>query len=317
MSPFLLQLKWSGRFGNRLGAFAYGATYARVTGREFWLPSEWEGTRLFRRQEHRVVPNDVLRQALTMPEEGHEPNQQRMRAVREHYPDAELYDAELVPDPYMTPDHPLCHANSCSFNAAIFPRMSRRHLQELCEFSDEVKRLEAYKRFSDLQGLYDVAHLRRDDIADPDYNRTHPQGYSVISKASYARAFEKFGFAEDAIEWVSDDYTGKWHTGRKTRYRGAWEYPIGSEYLPGVMFDWLPDFLKLYFARTIFRANSSFSWWAATLSPTARVLSPLLDKRHIYGVDGMEEIDVEFVEGNHPHWAYGGQYPKPDIVLGE
>ena len=78
--------------------------------------------------------------------------------------------------------------------------------------------------------------------------------------------------------------------------------PEGSEHLPAVMFDWLDDFLKLYFARTIFRANSSFSWWAAMLSPTATVYSPVIDKHHIYGVDGLKEIDVEFVEGNHPHW---------------
>jgi hypothetical protein len=51
----------------------------------------------------------------------------------------------------------------------------------------------------------------------------------------------------------------------------GWEHPTGSQSLPGIMFDWLDDFLKLYFARTIFRADSSFSWWAATLSPTAKV----------------------------------------------
>jgi hypothetical protein len=105
--------------------------------------------------------------------------------------------------------------------------------------------------------------------------------------------------------------------GRKARFWGGWEYPTGSQYVPGIIFDWLDDFLKLYFARTIFRANSSFSWWAATLSPTAKVFSPVIDKRHIYGVDGMEEITVDFVEGNHPHWLYGGQYDKPEILLGE
>lgn len=30
----------------------------------------------------------------------------------------------------------------------------------------------------------------------------------------------------------------------------------------------------------------------------------------------MDEIDVDFVEGNHPHWLYGGAYAKPEIVLG-
>jgi hypothetical protein len=105
------------------------------------------------------------------------------------------------------------------------------------------------------------------------------------------------------------------------RFQGGWEYPTGSQYLPPIMFDWLDDFLKLYFARTIFRANSSFSWWAATLSPTARVFSPVMDKRHIYGVDGMEEIDVDFVEGNQPHWlphwVREDTWEKREIALGD
>jgi hypothetical protein len=313
MSEFLLQLRWTGRFGNRMFQYAYGATYARLTGLEFWLPAEWEGTRLFKHQVHKLVQNDEIRLALMTPEEGVASNQKRMEAVQKYYPDAELIDAELAPDPYLTPGHPVCHANLCAYNRALLTRMSTTHLKSLCEFSDEVKRLEAYKRYSDLQGMYDVAHLRRDDISDVQYNRTNRQGYSVISKDSYYRAFRKFGYPEESIEWVSDDYTGKWHVGRKVRFRGRWEYPTGSQYIPGMMFDWMGDFLKLYFARTIFRANSSFSWWAALLSRTAKVFSPVLDRRHIYGVDGMEEITVDFVEGNHPPWLYG----KSDLLLGE
>lgn len=297
--------------------YAYGATYARLTRLEFWLPAEWEGTRLFRQQNHRVVENNEIRLALTPPDEGAISNQKRMQAVQKYYPDAELIDTELAPDPYLKPGYPLCHANGCAYNKAIFARMSKSHLKSLCEFSDEVKRLEAYRRYFDIQGLYDVAHLRRDDISDVEYNLTHIQGYSVISKDSYLQAFRKFGYSEESIQWVSDDYTGKWHVGRKERFRGGWEYPTGSQYLPGIMFDWLDDFLKLYFARTIFRANSSFSWWAGTLSPTAKVFSPVINKRHIYGVDGMEEVTVDFVEGNHPHWLHGGRYEKPEIVLGE
>jgi hypothetical protein len=297
--------------------YAYGATYARLTGLEFWLPAEWEGTRLFRQQNHRVVENNEIRLVLTRPDEGAMSNQKRMQAVQKYYPDAELIDAELAPDPYLKPGYPLCHANGCAYNKAIFARMSKSHLKSLCEFSDEVKRLEAYRRYFDIQGLYDVAHLRRDDISDVEYNLTHIQGYSVLSKDSYLQAFRKFGYSEESIQWVSDDYTGKWHVGRKERFRGGWEYPTGSQYLPGIMFDWLDDFLKLYFARTIFRANSSFSWWAGTLSPTAKVFSPVINKRHIYGVDGTEEITVDFVEGNHPHWLHGGRYEKPEIVLGE
>ena len=79
MSEFLLQLRWRGRFGNRLFQYAYGATYARLTGLEFWIPSEWEGTRLFRHQPHRVVENDDIRLALTPPDEDAASDQQRLR----------------------------------------------------------------------------------------------------------------------------------------------------------------------------------------------------------------------------------------------
>jgi len=317
MNEFLLQLRWTGRFGNRLVQYAYGATYARLTGLEYFLPSDWEGTRLFESQIHRVVENDEIRLAVGQPAEGAASNQKRMEVVRRYYPDAELIDADLAPDPYFRPGHPICHANGCAYNSAIFAGMSRSHLRQLCKFSDEVTRMRCYKRYSDMQGMYDVAHLRRDDISDAAYNRSHAQGYSVISKESYLRAFQKFGYSEESIQWVSDDYTGTWHIGRKMRYRGGWEYPTGSQYLNGIVFDWLDDFLKLYFARTIFRANSSFSWWAGVLSPTAKVFSPVVDKRHIYGVDGVEELTVDFVEGNHPHWLYGDQSGSRDVVLGE
>ncbi len=316
MSAFLLQLRWTGRFGNRLVQYAYGATFARRTGLDYWLPSEWEGARLFKHQPYRVVDNLEIQTALAQPEEGAASNQRRMDLVTACFPDAQVFDAEVVGDPYWTPSHPVCHANGCAYNPAIFAGMSRAHLQRLCEFSDEVKGLPAYRRYQDMQGLYDVAHLRRDDISDAEYNRTHAQGYSVLSKASYYDAFKKFGYSDADVQWVSDDYSGKWHTDRKLRYPAGWSYPTGSRYVKSIVFDWLDDFLKLYFARTIFRANSSFSWWAGVLSPTARVFSPVLNRRHIYGVDGMEEISVDFVEGNHPHWLYGGDRPNPDIVLG-
>lgn len=315
----LLQIAWMGRFGNRLLQYAYGATYARRTGAEYWLPSKWEGTRLFARQPHTVVPDPDIRRGLNPPDGDALTNEARMEVVRAHLPGAELVDVEALPDPYAPRGGLWCHANGCAFNPAVFAGLSRRHLRELCEFSDEVTGLRSYQRYHDMQGLYDVAHLRRDDISDVAYNRTHAQGYSVVSKDSYFAAFEKFGFSPDEVEWVSDDRTGRWHTGRRQRYEAGWSYPEGSEYVPGLVFDWLDDFLKLYFARTIFRANSSFSWWAGLLSPTARVISPVLDRRHVYGVDGMEEILVDFVDSNDPHWIYGrrGDRADADIAVGD
>src|SRR5690349_14629489 len=69
MTDLILQLRWGGRFGNRLLQYAYGATYARRTGAEYWLPSEWEGTRLFAAQPHAVVPDEEIRGALSLTDE--------------------------------------------------------------------------------------------------------------------------------------------------------------------------------------------------------------------------------------------------------
>jgi len=161
--------------------------------------------------------------------------------------------------------------------------------------------LDIYKRLEDKQGTYDIAHLRRDDISNPNYNKRNHQGYSVVNKQSYLNAFEKFGYDVSKMEWTTDDWTGKWGVGKPQHGRGGWSYPVGSRVLPDVIFDWLPDFLRLYFARTIFRGNSSFSWWAACLSPTAKIYSPVLTKRKIYFGES-DELDFDFVEGNHPHW---------------
>src|SRR5690349_7683007 len=58
-----------GRFGNRLLQYAYGAIYARRTGAEYWLPSEWEGTRLFEAQPHAVVADEEIRRELALTDE--------------------------------------------------------------------------------------------------------------------------------------------------------------------------------------------------------------------------------------------------------
>lgn len=299
---FILLLHWHGRFGNRMHQYAYGATYTRLNGCEFWLPSDWEGRRLFKTQHHKLLPDRGLRARLGQTTPPFNDLQYRLTEAQRLFPKLSLIQPHHPRENYRKRKRPLCFDSICAYHPSVFSAMSRRHLRSVFEFSDEVKHLDIYKWLEDRQGTYDIAHLRRGDVSNAVYNQTHLQGYSVLSKTSYLAAFEKYGFDPAAIEWVSDDLTGRWHPDRAPSVRGGWRYPSGSEYLPGVIFDWLEDFLRLYFARTIFRANSSFSWWAAFLAPHARVFSPVVDKRHIYGVDGTEEIEVDFVEGNHPHW---------------
>lgn len=303
---------WNGRFGNRMHQYAYGVTYSKLNNVPFYLPSDWEGTYLFKNQYHTVIENDTLRLELNQTQSPFNTIEFKTQSIQKLYPDAKRIYPEMIDQNYTNYNVPVFFDSVCAYSEAIFNPMSKKHLLEVFEFSDKVKETEAYKYWSNRKGTYDIAHLRRDDISNSSYNKTNPQGYSVISKESYIRAFKKFGFNPDKVEWTSDDYINKWHTDRKPTLNFGWTYPMGSNYSSEYVFDWLEDFLRLYFARTVFRANSSFSWWACFLSPTATIYSPVLDKQLIYGRDGIEEeINVEFVKGNHPHWMYG----VPDIVI--
>jgi hypothetical protein len=183
--------------------------------------------------------------------------------------------------------------------------MDLSYIKHIFELSDLIKESETYKYWESKAGTYDVAHLRRGDIADINYNLNNDQGYSVVSKNSYFSAFEKFGYDKDKIEWISDDHTKKWHPDRPDMVFLPWSYPEGAQFDKKIVFDFLDDWLKMYFARTIFRGNSSFSFWAGLLSPTAKVYSCIIDKQLIYGRNGLtEEIDLEFTEGNENHWMY-------------
>ena len=79
---------------------------------------------------------------------------------------------------------------------------------------------------------------------------------------------------------------------------------MGSEYMKDIMFDWFPDFLRIYFARSVFRANSSFSFWSCFLGNQKNIFAPVLTEKQIYsGTKGSgKQIEVNFIKGNTPHW---------------
>jgi len=308
----IVMVHWNGRFGNRLGSYAFGRSYAEKYDLDFYIPSEWEGTVLFKDTKYKIIEDDTLRLKVNQSGKEMDNLQYRSNAVKE-YCEKNKHLPKLT---YMNPDDPNSYGrknvffDSLAVNGPhIFKDMSRNKILKWFEFKDDIKQLDVYKMLEDKQGTYDIAHLRRDDISNPNYNKNNHQGYSVISKQSYLNAFKKFGFDVDKIEWTTDDWTGKWGVGKPDPRRAGWSYPKGSHIMPDIIFDWLPDFLRLYFARTIFRANSSFSWWAAFLSPTAKVYSPVLTKRKIYFSES-DEVQFDFVEGNEPHWLNYVDNPK-------
>jgi hypothetical protein len=301
---FIFQSHWHGKFGNRMHQYAYASTYKKMHGVEYLTHSEWEGTNLFKNQQHKVTENIELASLLN---DGSVLGEDRDRLVKEAFPGIVKIEVLNKDTNYMKYKNPVFFDSLSAYNDSVFLPMQKDHLLKVFEFSDEVKETTAYKYWSDRAETYDIAHLRRDDIASPEFNNANIQGYSVLSKKSYYEAFKEYGFDPDKVEWCSDDYLNKWHPDRPSGLRMGWGYPLGAQYNPEVVFDWLEDFLRLYFARTVFRANSSFSWWACFLSPTATVYSPVLNSQIIYGRDDkLEEIEAHFVKSNEPHWMYLG-----------
>jgi len=310
---FILLAHWNGRFGNRMHQYAYGATYSKINNVKFILPSDWEGSKLFKNQMHEVCDNKEVKLHINQSKKPFDSIEYRTFALKKYLdPNIKKINPVNIKENYLKQNNNVFFDDMCAYDECVFTKMSKKYLKHVFELSNEVKNLDIYKQLEDKQGSYDIAHLRRDDVANAENNIRNHQGYSVLSKESYFKAFEKYGFDKDKMLWVSDDHKKQWHKEKDTsKKRLGWKYPVGAEYSPDIIFDWLEDWLTLYFARTIFRANSSFSWWAAFLSPTAKIYSPVLDKQVIYGVDGLKELDANFIEGNYPHWMYN----KSDIHI--
>jgi hypothetical protein len=297
----LLLLHWNGRFGNRMHQYCYGATYAKATA-DLILPSDWEGTKLFKNHYHTVLEDNRLRLDLNQTKPELDTLSYRLKALQEFSDRTNIPFCHANPDAPETFDRKYIAIDSmCCYHPSIFARFRRSQVLNYFEFSDRVKELDCYKRLSDRQGTYDVAHLRRTDIADP--NNLSNNGYSVVSKNSYFKAFSRYGYDPEKIIWVTDE-------GQKT-WKGGWNYPTGSEWNDIFGFDWLEDFLTIYFARSIFRANSSFSFWAALLSPTAEnIYAPRLHTRV-----PRREVDFDFENSNQPHWMCLASEACPDIII--
>ena len=303
---------WTGMFGIRMHEYAFAKTYAHKNKMDLELLSDWEGSVMFKYATEKIIEFPELVEYL---KNGNRTLDERNQETLKYYPDAIIWDGNhQYQDPYKDNQCTIITNGTNAYQASIFDGMDLSYIKNIFELSDTIKESEIYKYWESKAGTYDVAHLRRGDCADVNYNLTNEQGYSVVSKESYYAAYEKFGYDKDKIEWISNDHTKKWHQDRPDMIFLPWSYPQGAQFDENLGFDFLDDWLKMYFARTIFRGNSSFSFWAGLLSPTAKVYSPVVDKQLIYGRNGItEEIDLDFTEGNENHWMYSGTNRKIKI----
>lgn len=312
--PKVIINAWTGMFGVRMHEYAFAKTFAKKNNFSVELLSTWEGSVMFKNSGDGIIENEELRTYLA--NSGNSSIEERNKKTLEFYPNALIWDANRhYKNPYENNNRDIITNGTNAYQESIFEGMSLLHIKDIFELSDIVKNSYSYKYWEERKGTYDVAHLRRNDIADVEYNLKNEQGYSVISLDSYYKAFDTFGYRKDKIEWISDDYINKWHKDRPKTKRLGWQYPEGAFFDEEIIFDWLDDWLKMYFARTVFRANSSFAFWACLLSPTAKVFSPVVNKQLIYGRNGLtEEIDVDFTEGNQNHWMYSDPYRQIKIL---
>lgn len=115
-----------------------------------------------------------------------------------------------------------------------------------------------------------LCHLRRGDYG--------ALGYQLVSRASYFKAAEHFGFDPEQLQFVTE------------------EEPFTHPDFSGEL-SFLPDFYRLMRASIIFRGNSTFSWWSAALG-SGRVFSPI-----VAGLPGGVISDCQFVPGNWPKFC--------------
>lgn len=119
--------------------------------------------------------------------------------------------------------------------------------------------------------VYDVVvHRRFGDYLD--------LGYPVPSDAAVERALLENGHDPANASFAKE------------------ESPLRLPSFDGEL-SFLPDFWRMMTAKTLFRANSTFSWWAATLG-TCRVFSPVIE-----GFGAGTHDDVRYVAGNWPRLA--------------
>jgi hypothetical protein len=326
----VMLVHWNGRFGNRMHTYAYMHARAKKFGGKLFLPSDWEGKHLFN-LDYEIVDDEDLRLHLNQSIKPFDDLSYRLKRVEEFNGKSgynfKYVNADNPNENFKKLDHDAAIDSVCAYHHSIFSNMKLADVLKLYEFKDEIKNLDIYKQLEDRQGTYDIAHLRRDDISNVNYKNNG--GYSVISKDAYLKAFDKYDYDPNKVEWTTDDWSSKWGVGNPfnsglINKRGNWSYPVGAEVLPDIVFDWLPDFLRIYFARSIFRANSSFSFWACTLSKgrenPPKIFAPRLDHRILYAKEETfeQETEFDFEEGNHPHWlCIQGKDQCDDIVFSD
>tara|TARA_B100001093_G_scaffold61784_2_gene51971 strand:+ start:2846 stop:3844 length:999 start_codon:yes stop_codon:yes gene_type:complete len=324
----IMMLHWTGRFGNRMFQYAFGCQYAKTYNVKFYIPSEWEGHKLFKPNKYvEIIPDDELRLYLNQTKKEMDNVDFRKYALNKY----KERTGDTVTFIITNQKNDMGKTNiafddlSCMYFPHIFEMLDIEFLKtEVFVFKDEITELPLYKEIKNAQNKYDVVHWRRGDIASPAYNGAH----SLVSKRSIDEAVMRYQEELNLpIVYVSDDAKyktkkiecidlQKWYA-KSTGH--AWTYPTGEHAKPEIVFDWLPEFLVIMHARVIFRGNSAFSWWASFFAQITYnnelIYAPIVRTKPNERKEKFWEMDSAFIKGNYPHFMGSKEEGFYDIHL--
>lgn len=148
------------------------------------------------------------------------------------------------------------------------------------------------EKFPKPEVRYVAAHVRRGE-----YLHRYSNKYAVLTHRSYEAAFMLYGVDRSLVRWV---YTLTDKTPQKdVPWPNTWPYPAWTSSSPHAKMlpqalEFLPDFLMMIDADILFRANSTFSYWASVLADKQQqIFAPLVGEL-------VGEHDIPFIRGNWP-----------------
>jgi hypothetical protein len=294
----IILLHWIGRFGNRMFQYAFGCSYAKKYNCTFYIPSEWEGTIIFKPNKYCKIITD---EKLCLDINNIHTTDESIKNSLNNYNSRNGDTVEYVSFDNKSNIGKINIAFNdlhCMYFTFCFHLFDPELIKEIYTFNDNVLQSEIYKWYYDNKNKYDVVHLRRGDISELNFVGSH----SMISKESYYKQLDILKINRSEVIWVTesekDRSINKWNTISQGH---RWKYPSGEMYCPIIFLDFLPDFLNMLFARTLLRGNSSLSWWAAFLS-TAVVYSPIIKPKPLENKNKYYCLETEFIKGNYPHF---------------
>lgn len=325
----IMLLHWTGRFGNRMFLYAFGCQYAKTYGCTFYIPSEWEGTKLFEPCKYaKIIPDDDLRLHINQTHKEMDTLEYRKWALNQ-YKEKTGDEVEFI----LTNDvNQMGKTNvafddlSCMYFPHIFKMFDKTFLaNEVFKFKESVMQLPMIQEILAIKQTYDVVHWRRGDIASKAYKGAH----SLVSQQSIDQALGRFRETQELpLIFVSDDTSvrtqhikdlnlSKWY---KKSTGHSWSYPVGEHVKnQDIIFDWLFEFFVIMNARTVYRGNSAFSWWASFFgqlcNPDINIYAPVIRTKPNEFKNKFWEMDCAFRKGNDPHFMGSKEEGFHDIHI--